>query len=613
MNLLLLFLILLSCGLFVSYYMQNVILFLGIFLMVPILFSVRYFYDNGIPRFTLKKKFSFQVIKIKKSNSDTVNETLLSISFFRKICNSFSKEYEKGIESSGVSKSLVDVSIKNLKMIIITFVFSVIVSVVLYVTLGSVVSFVLLVMPLIIFLLNIFELRTPTTQRKNGVEKELWSFSIFCDIMDNTQSKMYNVFTSIVQDDSELFPFMKKEGLILQRDVMGFGDSAFNSLKNLASVHPSKLFSEFIQGYLTSQSVGGKETGDYIAEKSREYATILKQKMASYIETSDSISQMVSFGLIMYPIMVVLSSTMTSGDNLLLLITFGFVFIPIMIVILIKKIESMTPFSSDEIPFLKIPIILAILVLIIGIVLELNYWEIVIFPLIVWCVSNYTMIRKRLLVNSNTDKSIPRFVRDMNQAMLSGSSFFESFVFVQESASYTDEMNGILKRIRKDVILGEQLDESMLKIHTPSWLSNFIIKIISFTGKSGEITPEIMEKLAVFSNNFIESKTEISNKTGISVVLSYFGSLIVILLVLVIPSVSIGEMTEVIEEIDEVNLDETLTSLNIVLVIIVSFSSMVLVSKIRYGTIRHSLNGGIVLIIICVILYYDRIVGLSFT
>jgi len=140
--------------------------------------------------------------------------------------------------------------------------------------------------------------------------------------------------------------------------------------------------------------------------------------MSSYVETSDSITQMVSFGLIMYPIMIVLSSTMTSGESILWLIIFGFFLIPIVIFILIKKIESISPFPPDHIPLYKIPIILSAISFLVCIIVPLEYWECIIFPLIVWSIVNHIRIHKKLSINSNIDQSIPRFVRDVNQSML---------------------------------------------------------------------------------------------------------------------------------------------------------------------------------------------------
>jgi len=594
-----------------SLYDNEVVLFFSLLLLFPCIIIVKSFHTNGLPKIRVKNKLLLQVKTVRKTRKDVINEILLGVSIFKKFNDYFGVRYSKDIEPSGISKTISAVSIKNLRIVLFSLLFSIIFSIVLYFVTSTIVSFLFLLLPVGIYMLNRFELRTPTTQRKNGVEKELLFFCIFCDIMDSTQSKLYNTFRIIAHDDSGLFPWIKKEGIILQRDVTDIGNSPLIALKKLASIHPSKLFTEFIQGYLTSQSAGGRDTGNYLAEKTREYHILLQQKMSSYVETSDSITQMVSFGLIMYPIMIVLSSTMTSGESILWLIIFGFFLIPIVIFILIKKIESISPFPPDHIPLYKIPLILSSISFFVCIIIPLEYWECVIFPLIVWSIVNHIMIRKQLVINHNIDQSIPRFVRDVNQSMLGGSSFLKSFNVTQEEKSYTISFNQILEKIKKDMTVGKKLDDIMLHIHTTSHLSKLIIRIISYAGYSGEITAHTMEKLAIFSNNYLESKAEINNKTTISIMLSYFGSMIVVVLVIMIPAYSMDNFTAPIEGINNVSLDDTLTSLNLMLVVMTSFLSMILVSKIRYGTIKHSIHNGIVLGMILLILYYDRIVGLN--
>jgi len=594
-----------------SLYENHVILFFSSLLLFPIIIVVKQLHTNGLPKIRINK-FSFNVKTVKKQKSDMINEILLGISVFQKFNSYFGIQYSKDIEPSGVAKTISAVSIKNLRIILISIIFSIIFSIALFFVTYHVVSFLFLLLPVGIYMLNRYELRAPTIQRKNGVENELLFFSIFCDIMDSTQSKLYHIFEIIICDDSKLFTWIKKEGIILNRDVTDIGDSPLDALKNLANIHPSRLFAEFIQGYLTSQSAGGRDTGDYLVEKTREYHVLLKQKMSSYVETSDSITQIVSFGLIMYPIMIILSSTMTSGENLLLLIIFGFFFIPVVIFALIKKIESISPFSPDHIPIRRIPIISSAVTLLICVVIQLEYWECLIFPLIIWSIINHIMIRKILTTNYNIDQSIPRFVRDINQSMLGGSSFLKSFNTIQEKKPYSTEFNQILHKIKKDMQIGEQINHIMLKIYTTSHLSKLIIRIISYAGDSGEITPSIMEKLAIFSNNYLESKTEINNKTTISIILTYVGSLIVIVLVLIIPSYNMNNFTSTIQEITDVTLDDTLTSLNLMLVTMTSFLSMVLVSKIRYGTVKHSIHSGIVLCVILIILYYEKMIGINF-
>lgn len=603
--------IIITCVMLYSFYINAVTLFFVSFLTIPIIIIFKLIKKNGIPFIHNKTKLGFNVSDVKKTRSDIINELLLGISFFRRLNNYFKNGYSNDIEPSGLSRSAKDVSIKNLKMVIGSGVILTIISIMMFVVTGSYFSFSVVIISPIIFFLNRYELKTPINQRKKGVEKEIWVFSVFCDIMDNTQSGIYKVFESLVNDESELFPYMKKEGLILKRDVVAFSNSSFEALKNMANTHPSEIFSQFINGYLTSQSVGGRDTGDYITEKTREYHNLIKQKMKSYVEISDTISQMVIFLLIMYPIIVVASSTMTTGENLLIMVGFGFVFMPILIFILIKKIESISPFENDVVPFRKIPVIISIIIFVVCVVIDLKSWEIIIIPFFVWSFSNYIMIKKVLTTNTNIDKSIPQFVRDMNQTMLSGSSFFESFNSINDKKSYTLEFNKIIGQITKEVKFGEGLSNSMVSVNTTSWLSKLMIRLISFTSKSGEITPQIMEKLAKFSNDYIESKNDVESKTMMSVILAYFGSIVGLALILLIPSIGMGDMAEVIDGVNDISMNDTLTSLSISLVVMTSFLSMVLVSKVRYGTIKHSLNGAVLMIIIMGILYYDKFIGIT--
>jgi len=52
-----------------------------------------------------------------------------------------------------------------------------------------------------------------------------------------------------------------------------------------------------------------------------------------------------------------------------------------------------------------------------------------------------------------------------------------------------------------------------------------------------------------------------------------------------------------------------LAELNLVLVVVGAFCSMVLVSQIRYATVLHSLHTGVLLAVITGMLYYDRLAG----
>ena len=600
-----------------SFLINNPMLFFGSFLLFPTVGIILYFKNNGFTSIkklfkTKKKIVTVSVTSIKSTKGDMIDELLLSVSLFSKLNDFFKKGYLKDLELSGTQKSLSNASIKNLKMVLISSVFSIVITTILLLTTQNILSFGFLLFPVMVFLVNRYELKSIISQRKNGVEKELLFFSVFCDIMDNTQSQLYRVFEKL-KDDKTLgfFPFMKKEAVLLDLFVK-FGDSPFTALQTISSIHPSKIFTEFIHGYMTSESVGGKETGNYIEEKTREYQVILKQKTDSFISTSNYIAIFSAFLSMMYPLMAVFFGMFASSNDVLMMIITGLFFMPLITFILIKKIDVISPFDNDDIPLYKIPILIPIPIFILCIIINLSYWEIVLYPLMAWSIVNYLMIAKKLSINSNIDKAIPRFVRDMNQSMLGHYSFYQAFQRIRGKSTYTKDFDKILHNIGNEISSGKQLSDVMLEVKTNTSLSKLVLKIISFIAKSGEVTETIMEKLAVFSSHYLEKKQNMLVKTNESIFIAYAGIIILLFVLLVIPEMNISGISNIMNNMyvdDEIQLDESLESLNMVLVIVMSFLSMMLVSKIRYNTIKHSLHCGIILLIITGVLSYQKYIG----
>jgi len=589
---------------------NNFTLFVVTGIIFPVLIVINHVKENGVP--SLPKKPNINVTKVIKTNADTIDSSLLRIPLLQKMNQYFMKEIIKDIPRAGIALSPLDFGLKNIKIVIITCAIFLIISIVVILLTGELLVLLLLIVPVMIFFYNSnLSLKNTISDRRKGVDQELLFFVVFCDIMDNTQSDIHKVFNYIINDYSNLFPAIKKEALYLNREVTIFGKSSLEALVSLAKNHPSTPFKDFIQGYLTSQSSGGRDTGDYLSDITRKLTVSMKQKMNNYVAQSDGISQVGGFMLVMYPMFIVVSSSMMNGQTLFMATILGLIIIPAIMTIMIKKIEHIQPFLNDSYPIRKEPIIISGIIFVVTIILGLEYWEMIAIPLIVWSFVNYFMSYKKIHVNHSIEKSIPQFIRDMNQNMLSQSSFFKSFKVIHSRKSYSSEFNGILNQINSQIILGEHLHNAMINVKIESWLGKLVISLLSFTSKSGVITANIMEKIAEFSNNYLESKQEIQDKTNTALMLGYMGSLIVVGMIVLIPSISLTEFTTSISNVNEIGLDDTLSSLNSTLLIVVAFFSMVLVSKIKYSTINQSLHIGILLTLVTVVLYYDKFVGVN--
>ena len=111
--------VLITIILIYSFWNNNIILFFSSLVLFPLIIVIKYYHTNGWPKIRIKNKFSLQVRTVKKQKSDVINEILLNVSLFQKFNDYFKKSYSKDIEPSGVAKSISDVSMNNLKIILV--------------------------------------------------------------------------------------------------------------------------------------------------------------------------------------------------------------------------------------------------------------------------------------------------------------------------------------------------------------------------------------------------------------------------------------------------------------------------------------------------------------
>jgi flagellar protein FlaJ len=98
-------------------------------------------------------------------------------------------------------------------------------------------------------------LRERANQRQEGVEKELPFFSIMVNVLCSAGMPLYSIFEGIT--GTKIFASMKREALLVRRDVRVFGADPNSTFERIASDHPSKRFSLFLNGYTSKVRSGG--------------------------------------------------------------------------------------------------------------------------------------------------------------------------------------------------------------------------------------------------------------------------------------------------------------------------------------------------------------------
>ncbi|MDE0525651.1 MAG: type II secretion system F family protein [Thaumarchaeota archaeon] len=531
--------------------------------------------------------------------------------------------YSRDIPAAGIAASPRQKAAESVGATILGVIPAACISVVLYAATGMPYAFLFLAAPPALFFMKGMGLRDIARKRAAGTDAELFFFAIYCDIMEKTGRGLHGAFEAL--GGGSMFPAMYRESLIIRREMRVFSRSFADVLHGLGTAHPSAAFQDFLRGYAVSQTTGGVGTSAYLHERLREYHTAARQRMDAYASTAEMLATIGSFGLAMFPIFVVVGGIMMDQYMLLFLCGFGILAVPAITTVMVARAASASPVPAGKIPVRRAPVVAAGAVGVACFVLGMSsWWEITAVPLAVWCIANHCMSRGRLAGMSSLERSVPSFVRDVNQKMRSNPSFFAAFTSAERMAPYTTQFNDILRGVRSRVLLGVEISRALQEVRTGSWLADCVMTLMAQAARSGSVTPAVLDRLALFASHHIETKKEMSAKTATPLMTGYMGSVIVVMMIIMIPVMSFDQFAALDVLAGSAAPDAAavpdapyfghdagglLAELNLVLVVVGAFCSMVLVSQIRYATVLHSLHTGVLLVAIMCMLYYDRLAG----
>ncbi len=554
--------------------------------------------------------------------TSSAGNAMLRFGAIRRMHRYLAGRYSRGIPAAGIAASPRQKAAESVGATLLGIIPAVCVSVVLYAATGMPYAFLFLAAPPALFFMKGMGLRDIARKRAAGADAELFFFAIYCDIMEKTGRGLHGAFEALGGGGS-MFPAMHRESLIIRREMRVFSRSFADVLHDLGTAHPSAAFQDFLRGYAVSQTTGGVGTSAYLHERLREYHTAAKQRMDAYASTAEMLATIGSFGLAMFPIFVVAGGIMMDQYTLLFLCGFGILAVPVITTVLVARAAAASPVPAGRIPVRRIPVAAAGAVGIACLLVGMSWWEITSVPLAAWCIANHCMSRGRLAGMSNLERSVPAFVRDINQKMRSNPSFFAAFTSAERMAPYTAQFNDVLRGVRSRVLLGVEISRALQEARTGSWLADCVMTLMAQAARSGSVTPAVLDRLALFASHHIETKREMSAKTATPLMTGYMGSVIVVMMIIMIPVMSFDQFAALdvlagtaagsaaAPDAPYLGYDAggLLAELNLVLVVVGAFCSMVLVSQIRYATILHSLHTGVLLVVIAGMLYYDRLAG----
>lgn len=366
--------------------------------------------------------------------------------------------------------------------------------------------------------------------RKNKVEQELPPFVVFAAVMQGVGINLYDSIQLSINTD--LFKAIKKEAMLLRRNVEFFGLSQMEALEELGRTHKSDNFSNLVLGYTSIWRSGGDLT-NYLESRADDFFILLKEKYQSYANKVGSVIEVLVTMLIILPIMIMVASFIVPGssmEQMALMVTIG---LPLVAIIIGVVVSSIQPPSFNVIGLQ--PLTLLILVgagVTTGIVsyysFESELWLALALGFLIPTVASSVIVGRQKSQITKLEDATPQFLRDMTEYKKIGYDIIIAFSRIGRENTYNKPFTRKFKEVSTLVDYGISPINSVMGVFFRSWITKMSFFILAYIAEFGGGSPKILETITRFITNIRQSIREGTSSISILVLLVFAAPIIMV-------------------------------------------------------------------------------------
>ena len=444
-------------------------------------------------------------------------------------------------------------------------------------------------------------LRIRTAERSSDTTEELASFAILAGIMESVNVPMFSTLLILAESPSAVFAVMRREGRRI-RNLMVLGRSPTDALLELSDSHPNTEFRDFVTGYVSAFNTGGSDTAGYLHEQANRFFRQVQFRMVSYARQADIISQVVLTVMMLLPMMGLSMTFFSSGHlagtmTLLMIAVF-----PFATAVMVAFVHAKQPRGRDRIrvSWMVFPTgaCCAAAVYLAG----MQAWEAAGAGVVASSLLNHVLTRRRFAEIRGIDMALPEFMRRLTRLRNVGFDMVRAIKTVRAEAAAREKGGGafyaMLDGICRRVSAGGSLGDAVGSADIASWNARLVFFILGRINESGGGTAKTTSDLAYWIAQYHEARREMISSLRSSLVTALVGPVLMVMMMTVsdrlaatlgdglLPDAG-GLPVSIAVSADPSGLSE--------LLIVTAVACMgVILSKINYFTIRHSLFTGMI-------------------
>ncbi|PIY90192.1 MAG: hypothetical protein COY74_02825, partial [Nitrosopumilales archaeon CG_4_10_14_0_8_um_filter_34_8] len=316
---------------------------------------------------------------------------------------------------------------------------------------NTVLLFGLFLIPGIMFAFPTLRLKAVASERKSQIEDELAFFAAYCGIMQSVGRSLYNSLLEIL--GSGIFKMLERESKMIQRNVRIFAMDELSAINNLAQNHPNSTFRNFLLGYVSIHKSGGS-LARYLENKGEEFFSSMRFRMSQYSSQAATIGEAMLIMLNVLPVLLISSSFMMPASSVQMITNASFVLVPFIAIIIILVTNHSQPKIRDEVPIIKYSIFVAAITASVGVIIELESWQILVLSVFAGSLVNSIMTFKKFREIALVESSLPDFLRDITEYVKIGASIPNSIVRIAKERRYNDYFDSLISDVSSKIVFG---------------------------------------------------------------------------------------------------------------------------------------------------------------
>jgi flagellar protein FlaJ len=374
----------------------------------------------------------------------------------------------------------------------------------------------LAIVPAVLYVYPEIRLKAKASERKEGVERELPFFSILVNVLGGAGVPLYSIFNGVI--NSRVFSYIRREALLIRRDVTIFGSDPNESFETLASHHPSKKFASFLNGYTAKVRSGG-DIPAYLLGESGSLLRELEDSWARYAGRAGIVGSMMITVFGVLPLMLVVVGVFSPATSTIGLLAFTVVGVPCFTALLVAMAGRMQPVGEEPIAGnMKGSLLVSLPGLGVGFATG-QLWTAAASALLLFATFYGLSVLDRRREAKEIDEALPEFMKDVMEFRRQEYDLNRSILAIAAHDRYTPSFDGILARVAAELKAGTPIDE--LSVDPRTRLGRMVFFVLGQMGRSGGGSVETVYQLTAYTEKVVEMKRNSRAEMRPYLVLSY--------------------------------------------------------------------------------------------